>query len=275
MILTIFLMIMLLVHLWWLLSDDTAKPSSLGFSWPSPSTSSHPLLKTTLTGLRRTYLGFLVFCPKLGETKRFPPILDHMNGNFFLGGSRFLSGKIGLKLAVGGSRPHTNSQELYWKLIVLAQKTALFRITWPNIIFVGQIIVPRSQIFESRCQKLVKDAPNTVSFLILTDLTNGDNFWSRPPTSLSKVTFGIYRSMPIILRGIHFKTKYKYLQEPGTRKRKLKITCACAEYHDFRESKASVRHQMNIVPVFMSNNVYTGIIKLVWWCLWQIWSLAH
>ena len=116
----------------------------------------HPLLKTTLTGLRRTYLGFLVFRPKLGETKRFPPILDHMNGNFFLGGSRFLSGKIGLKLAVGGSRPHTNSLELYWKLIVLAQKTALFGITWPNIIFVGQIIGLRYQIFGPRCQISVK-----------------------------------------------------------------------------------------------------------------------
>ena len=116
----------------------------------------HPLLKTTLTGLRRTYLGFLVFCPKLGETKRFPPILDHMNGNFFLGGSRFLSGKIGLKLAVGGSRPHTNSLELYWKLIVLAQKTALFGITCPDMMFFGQIFGPRCQIFVSRYQILVK-----------------------------------------------------------------------------------------------------------------------
>ena len=62
----------------------------------------HPLLKTTLTGLRRTYLRFLVFRPKLGETKRFPPFLDHMNGKFFLGGSRFRSGKIDPKLAVGG-----------------------------------------------------------------------------------------------------------------------------------------------------------------------------
>ena len=64
----------------------------------------HPLLKATLTGLRRTYLRFLVFRPKLGETKRFPPFLDHMNGKFFLGGSRFRSGKIGQKLAVGGHR---------------------------------------------------------------------------------------------------------------------------------------------------------------------------
>ena len=82
----------------------------------------HPLLKATLTGLRTTYLGFLIFPPKLAETKRFPPILDHMNGKLFLGGSRFRSGKIGLKLAVGGSRPHNNGQKLYWKLIVLAQK---------------------------------------------------------------------------------------------------------------------------------------------------------
>ena len=64
----------------------------------------HPLLKTTLTGLRRTYLKFLVFRPKLTKTKPFPPFLDHMNGKFFLGGSRFWSGKIGPKLAVGGHR---------------------------------------------------------------------------------------------------------------------------------------------------------------------------
>ena len=62
----------------------------------------HPLLKTTLTGLRRTYLRFLFFRPKLTKTKRFPPFLDHMNGKLFLGGSRFWSGKIGPKLAVGG-----------------------------------------------------------------------------------------------------------------------------------------------------------------------------
>ena len=65
---------------------------------------SHPLLKTTLTGLRRTYLRFLFFRPKLTKTKRFPPFLDHMNGKLFLGGSRFWSGKIGPKLAVGGHR---------------------------------------------------------------------------------------------------------------------------------------------------------------------------
>ena len=64
----------------------------------------HPLLKTTLTGLRRTYLRFLVFRPKLTKTKRFPPFLDHMNGKLFLGGSRFWSGKIGPKLALGGHR---------------------------------------------------------------------------------------------------------------------------------------------------------------------------
>ena len=58
-------------------------------------TETHPLLKTTLTGLRRTYLRFLVFRPKLTKTKRFPPFLDHMNGKLFLGGSRFWSGKIG------------------------------------------------------------------------------------------------------------------------------------------------------------------------------------
>ena len=62
----------------------------------------HPLLKTTLTGLRRTYLRFLVFRPKLTKTKRFPPFLDHINGKLFLGSSRFWSGKFGPKLAVGG-----------------------------------------------------------------------------------------------------------------------------------------------------------------------------
>ena len=72
--------------------DETAMTHSL----------QHPLLKTTLTGLRRTYLRFLVFRPKLTKTKRFPPFLDHMNGKLFLGGSRFWSGKIGPKLAVGG-----------------------------------------------------------------------------------------------------------------------------------------------------------------------------
>ena len=82
----------------------------------------HPLLKTTLTGLRRTYLRFLVFRPKLTKTKRFPPFLDHMNGKLFLGGSRFRSGKIGLKLAVIGIQPRNNGQKLYTKLIVLAQK---------------------------------------------------------------------------------------------------------------------------------------------------------
>ena len=35
--------------------------------------------------------------------------------------------------------------------------------------------------------------------------------------------------------------------------------CACAEYHDFRERKASVGHQINLVHVYLSNIVYTGI----------------
>ena len=38
----------------------------------------------------------------------------------------------------------------------------------------------------------------------------------------------------------------KYLQEPETRQRKQKIICACAEYHDFREHKASVKHHMRL-----------------------------
>ena len=60
---------------------------------------SHPLLKGTLTGLRTTFFGDMVFCPKLGETKRFPTFLDHMNGYFFLGDSWFPSVKISLKMA--------------------------------------------------------------------------------------------------------------------------------------------------------------------------------
>ena len=71
----------------------------------------HPLLKTTLTGVGRTVLGFWVFRPKLTKTKRFPPILDHMNGKIFLGSSRFPSGKIDPKLAVAGSKPHNNLLE--------------------------------------------------------------------------------------------------------------------------------------------------------------------
>ena len=114
----------------------------------------HPLLKTTLTGLRRTYLRFLVFRPKLGETKRFPPFLDHMNGKFFLGGSRFWSGKIDPKLAVGGSWLHNHGQELYQKLIILAQKRHFFGITLPNMIFLGQIFGPRCQILIKRRQYL-------------------------------------------------------------------------------------------------------------------------
>ena len=76
-----------------------------------------------------TYLRFLVFRPKLAETKRFPLILDHMNGKLLLGGSRFPSGKIDPKLTVGGSRPHKNGQEPCWILIVFAQKNAFFGIT--------------------------------------------------------------------------------------------------------------------------------------------------
>ena len=72
--------------------------------WRHVERGTHPLLETTLTGLRRTYLKFLVFRPKLTKTKPFPPFLYHMNGKLFLGGSRFWSGKIGPKLAVGGHR---------------------------------------------------------------------------------------------------------------------------------------------------------------------------
>ena len=102
----------------------------------------HPLLKATLTGFRKTYLRFLVFRPKLAETKRFPPILVHMNGKIFPGGSRFPSAKIDLKLAVGGSRSHNNGQEQYWKLITLAQKDDTFRHQWTKNYVSGQVQVP-------------------------------------------------------------------------------------------------------------------------------------
>ena len=102
----------------------------------------HPLLKATLTGFRKTYLRFLVFRPKLAETKRFPPILVHMNGKIFPGGSRFPSAKIDLKLAVGGSRSHNNGQEQYWKLITLAQRDDTFRHQWTKNYVSGQVQVP-------------------------------------------------------------------------------------------------------------------------------------
>ena len=102
----------------------------------------HPLLKATLTGFRKTYLRFLVFRPKLAETKRFPPILVHMNGKNFPGGSRFPSAKIDLKLAVGGSRSHNNGQEQYWKWIILAQKDDTFRHQWTKNYVSGQVQVP-------------------------------------------------------------------------------------------------------------------------------------
>ena len=129
----------------------------------------HPLLKATLTGFRKTYLRFLVFRPKLGETKRFPPILVHMNGKIFLGGSRFPSAKIDLKLAVGGSRSHNNGQEQYWKLIILDQKDDTFRHQWTKNYVSEQIFGPRCQIFESRCQILI-NIPNigqNTQFLLL------------------------------------------------------------------------------------------------------------
>ena len=48
-------------------------------------------------------------------------------------------------------------------------------------------------------------------YLILTDFSNSNNFWSRPPISLSKVTFAIYRSMPMILWGHKYtNTLWKY-----------------------------------------------------------------
>ena len=84
--------------------ESDQKDDDLVFCGWQKALEEHPLLKTTLTGLRRTYLRFLVFRTKLTKTKPFPPFLDHMNGKLFLGGSRFWSGKIGPKLALGGHR---------------------------------------------------------------------------------------------------------------------------------------------------------------------------
>ena len=108
----------------------------------------HPLLKATLTGFRKTYLRFLVFRPKLAETKRFPPILVHMNGKFFLGSSRFVSAKIDLKLAMGGSRPHNNGQTQYWKLIILEQKDNTFRHQWTKYIFLAKYLDPGAKYLD-------------------------------------------------------------------------------------------------------------------------------
>ena len=55
-------------------------------------------------------------------------------------------------------------------------------------------------------------------------------------------TTAILESFFLILGS--FKTKHNYLQDLGKRPRKLKIICACAENHNFRERKASVRHPM-------------------------------
>ena len=46
--------------------------------------------------------------------------------------------------------------------------------------------------------------PKYSLYLIWTNLSNVNNFWSRLPISLSKVTLGIYTSMPIILWGIKY-----------------------------------------------------------------------
>ena len=75
--------------------------------------------------------------------------------------------------------------------------------------------------------------------------------------------FGIYQ-----LVGIFLQIKHKYLQEPDTRKRNLKIMCACAEYHDIRERKASVRRNMNELLIYVQYCLH--------WNKWLIdWSYPY
>ena len=71
-----------------------------------------------------------------------------------------------------------------------------------------------------------------------------------PPLQLASEIFeelqkGCFLVLSFFLFWFYFQIKHKYLQEPDTRKRNMKIMCACAEYHDIRERKASVRRNMN------------------------------
>ena len=52
--------------------------------------------------------------------------------------------------------------------------------------------------------KIQQIGPKYSLYLIMTSFSNVNYFWSRPPISLFKVTFWIYRSMPIILWGCKF-----------------------------------------------------------------------
>ena len=61
----------------------------------------------------------------------------------------------------------------------------------------------RSQIYKYTLE-IQQMCPKYSLYLIWTNLSNVNNFWSRLPISLSKVTLGIYTSMPIILWGIKY-----------------------------------------------------------------------
>ena len=136
----------------------------------------HPLLKTTLTGLRRTYLRFLVFRPKLGETKRFPPFLDHMNGKFFLGGSRFRSGKIDPKLAVGGCVAAQPWSGALSKIDNFGPKTSTF---WHKN--------SEKEIFNKKKWKMVKTMVKTQSKLVkMVKMVQNDPKWSKMVPNGSK-----------------------------------------------------------------------------------------
>ena len=99
-------------HIWQKpLSNQTYDTKSWQFTWTKAN--KHPLLKGKYTGHEKTYFGDLDISPRLAETKRNQKKLDKSVLPIFLGGSRFPSGKIDPKMAVGGSRPHNNGQELY------------------------------------------------------------------------------------------------------------------------------------------------------------------
>ena len=69
-----------------------------------------------------------------------------------------------------------------------------------------------------------------------------------PPSSLLKffveLQKGCFFGIIFFLFWFQFQIKHKYLQERDARKKNMKIKCACAEYHDFRERKASVRRNI-------------------------------
>ena len=84
--------------------------------------------------------------------------------------------------------------------IIEANMTFLWPTIWTQVLNIWVQVPTISQI-----------RPKYSLYFILTGFSNSDNFWSRPPISLSKVTFGIYRSKPIVLRGHRYaNTLWKY-----------------------------------------------------------------